>query len=166
MPEEHRYERRATNDEIPIKTYIDSELKAVRELLKVYIDDIHKVMDKYQDSTNQRFLDGERAVGTAFDAAKEAVIKSETGVEKRSDAVYVTIGKLQESLSVVMPRAEAEQRFAAQSEKVDFLKASRDTSEGQAKGSDVTIGKIYAAVGFAATLLGLIVLLANGVFGR
>ena len=35
---------------------------------------------------------------------------------------------------------------------------------GQTQGSDITIGKIYAAIGVVGAILGVIVLLANNVF--
>lgn len=38
------------------------------------------------------------------------------------------------------------------------------SQQGITKGSDITMSKIYAAIGVAAALLGILVLLSNGVF--
>jgi len=123
-------------------------------------------LNSFKAETDRRFGAQQKEVETAFNAAKEAVLKSELGVEKRSDAVYVTIAKLQDALALVMPRAEAEQRFSSLNEKIDELKSSRDTNEGRTTGGDITMTKIVTTIGVVGTILGIIVLLANNVFGK
>lgn len=121
-----------------------------------------KQLDDIRSENERRFIDQQKAVETAFNAAKEAVIKSEIGVEKRSDAVYVTIAKLQDALAAVMPRVEAEQRFGAMSDKVDELKTSRDTGAGKSTGLDAGWLKMVSAVGLVSTILGIIYLVSRG----
>lgn len=137
---------------------MSQEVVTLKEFLLKQLEDI-------RDENDRRFAAQEKAVETAFNAAKEAVIKSEIGVEKRSDAVYVTITKLQDALAAVMPRAEAEQRFAALADKIDELKASRDETTGGKKVSDLAMGKIYAfiaAVGvITSIIISMIVLISN-----
>lgn len=132
-------------------------IDTLRELLLLELDRIRAENDR-------RFASQEKAVETAFDAAKEAVIKSEIGVEKRSDAVYVTITKLQDALAVVMPRAESEQRYSTLVDKLTELNDRINTSSGQSQGSQITKGNIYAALAAVVGILGLIVLVANHSF--
>lgn len=129
----------------------------LKEFVEQQIADIRNESDR-------RFSAQEKAVETAFNAAKEAVIKSEIGVEKRSDSVYVTITKLQDALAAVMPRAEAEQRFTSLTEKVNEGASKTTRSEGSTQGSDKTVRSIVTAISVVGTILGILVLLATGVF--
>lgn len=143
-------------DDVTLREYVDRELENIRDIIV-----------KFQSTTDQRFLDSEKAVQTAFDAAKEAVIKSETGVEKRSDAVYVTISKLQEAFAAVMPRSETEQRFTSLNEKIDLnnktlvekvdsLATRFERNEGQGAGLKMGYGWIIAAIGALAAIVSIL----------
>lgn len=114
-----------------------------------------------RDENNQRFAAQEKNVETAFNAAKEAVIKSEIGVEKRSDAVYVTITKLQDALAAVMPRSEAEQRFGSLAEKIDSLKTSSDTVTGKSNGLNTGWSYLLGVAGLVSIVVGLVLALTN-----
>jgi len=156
------------------------------DTLKEYVDqrlaDNRETIDKNEAFNAERFAASRKAVDTAFEAAKEAVLKSEASVEKRSDAVYVTLIKLQESLAAVMPRVEAEQRFKALNdsktelkditttlasrrehdalvEKMNAFETRLTTTEGIHKGSDITMGKIYGAIAASVGLISIFIFL-------
>lgn len=123
------------------------------EALKEYFA---KQIEDLRNENNQRFVAQEKAVETAFNAAKEAVVKSEIGVEKRSDAVYVTITKLQDALSSVMPRAESEQRYTVLTEKIAEITNRTNTTEGKSSGSDKSWATVVTIIGIALGAIGLL----------
>lgn len=141
-------------DEVSLKEYLEALLAEHDKRNRQRFNAQEKTVSAALEATKQ-------AINKADEASKESITKSEIAVEKRSDAVYVTLSKLSDSLSAVMPRAEAEQRFAALSEKIDLLKSSNDMSTGE----QVNVGKIYAAVAAAGAVLAIIFLIANNVFG-
>lgn len=116
-----------------------------------------KQLDDMRAEYNQRFAAQQKEVETAFNAAKEAVIKSEIGVEKRSDAVYVTITKLQDALALVMPRAESEQRYATLVDKITEVANKVTTTEGRSSGFDKSWAIFLALAGLAGLVVGFIV---------
>lgn len=166
-----------TTDTLKAKT--EGDLSSLEKFMLQQIKDIRDDYDrrfKAQEADNdRRFAAQEKAVETAFaasqanikqtaDTAKEAVVKSELGVEKRSDAVYVTLSKLGDALAAVMPRAEAEERFKSLTEKLAEISDKVNNNESVDKGSQLTTGKMIAGLGVVATILGILVLLANNVF--
>jgi len=111
----------------------------------------------------QRFIDQDKAVQAALLAAKEAVLKAEVASEKRFESVNEFRGQLSDQTNTFMPRTEAEQRTSALAEKISDLTDRVNKAEGATKGSEVTIGKIYAAIGAVGAILAIIVLLASRV---
>jgi phosphopantetheinyl transferase (holo-ACP synthase) len=102
-------------------------------------------------------VSSEKAIAAAFDAAKEAVVKSEIAQEKRSDATFVTLGKLQDALATVMPRVETENRFAALSKEVAALTARINRNEGTAGGGDATSSRLIAVIAVVAAIAAVVV---------
>lgn len=121
-------------------------------------------VDTLKEYIEQRFTDQDKAVQAALLAAKEAVLKAETASEKRFESVNEFRGQLADQTATLIPRAEADTRFSALGEKVSDLTDRINKTDGAKVGSEVTIGKIYAAIGVVGAVLGIIVLLANGVF--
>lgn len=76
----------------------------------------------------QRFTAQEKAVAAALISAKEAVNKAEMATEKRFDASNAYRAQLSEQAATFMPRLEAEQRIAQNTEKIDNLAASTSHS--------------------------------------
>lgn len=140
----------------------------LKEKLETDIANLEKFMlqqvKDIRDDYNQRFDAQEKGILTAFDAAKEAVTKSEISVEKRGDAVYVSIAKLQGALADVMPRKEAEERFKSLTGSVAELRDKVKSAEGADRGAQLTTGKMITGLGVVLTILTIIVLLANNVF--
>jgi hypothetical protein len=131
------------------------------ESLKIYHD---QRIDSLRELVDQRFEGNEKALTAALNAAKEAVLKAEGASEKRFESVNEFRATLSDQTNTLMPRQEYTVQHRALEEKLTELTNRINMSEGQKQGSDVTIGKIYAAVGVVGAVLGIIVLLANGVF--
>lgn len=102
---DNRYEERFSAQQVAVQAALEAREKAVQAA----------------------FIASEKAIEAAFEASKEAIIKSEVGVEKRADAVYVTLDKLQTALAAVMPRSEAENRYAAQGQIINEFRKTHDT---------------------------------------
>ena len=111
----------------------------------------------------QRFTDQDKAVQAALLAAKEAVLKAEVASEKRFESVNEFRGQLSDQTATFIPRAEANTKFDALGEKVSELTDRMNTSHGERNGSEITIGKIYAAIAAVGVIIGILVLLVNGV---
>lgn len=68
------------------------------------------------------------SMSTALAAAREADDKASTANERRFDSVNEFRGQLNDVMSMMMPRAEADARFVALSEKLDAMQRTVDRS--------------------------------------
>jgi len=129
-------------------------------------------VDTLKQHYDQRFADSEtavsaalvsqeKAVAAALAAAKEAVAKAETASEKRFDAVNEFRQTLTDQTNTFLPRPEYNAQHKALEEKVDIVTKKMNLD----RGGEISMGKIYAAVGAVGAILGMTVLLANNVFG-
>jgi hypothetical protein len=73
------------------------------------------------------FISAEKAIAAAFESAKEAITKSEASVIKQTDATFVKIDKMQEMLSLVMPKDEVLSRFESITESQAEMRKAQDT---------------------------------------
>jgi HD superfamily phosphohydrolase len=98
-----------------------------------------------------------KALEAALAGTKEAIAKSEIAQEKKSDATYVSIVKLQEAMAQVMPRAEAENRFRTQdtnmAEVRDRLKALEAAGQGRTEQRTEFVPWLAAAIAFLGVLV-------------
>lgn len=109
-----------------------------------------------------------KALEAALAGTKEAIAKSEIAQEKKSDATYVSIVKLQEAMAQVMPRAEAENRFRAQestmAEMRDRLKTLEATKVGkveQRSELQMMVPWFLAVIALAGLVVTIIVAFGN-----
>lgn len=109
--------------------------------------------DTLKEYVEQRFIAAEKAIQIANEAS-----------EKRFDAVNEFRGQLGDQVRTFLPRAEYDARHETLENRVSELTNRINRSEGQDRGSEITMGKIYAAIGAAVGLISLIILLANGIF--
>jgi phosphopantetheinyl transferase (holo-ACP synthase) len=121
-------------------------------------------VDTLKEYIEQRFTDSDKAVQAALLAAKEAVLKAEVASEKRFESVNEFRGQLADQTNSLIPRAEADSRFNAIAEKVTALTDRINITDGRKAGSEVTIGKIYAAIGVVGVILGILVVVTNAIF--
>lgn len=110
-----------------------------------------------------------KALEAALAGTKEAIAKSEIAQEKKSDATYVSIVKLQEAMAQVMPRAEAENRFRAQegamAEMRDRLKTLEATKQGHVEQRSETQMMVPWVVAILS-LIGVAVAVAVALTGK
>lgn len=118
-------------------------------------------VDTLKEFIEQRITDQDKAVQAALIAAKEAVIKAETATEKRFESVNEFRAQLADQSNTLMPRQEYTVQHKALEDKLSDLNTRVNVAEAAKKGSEVTIGKIYAAIGVVGVVLGTVVLLAN-----
>lgn len=135
---------------------LDDAINDLAKTVKSYIESTQISQDKFEQSTADRFAAVNEFRRSLDDLGKSMQTKSEAAqfqatYTQRHDEVVKAISDLRSRLDVGNPAiGTIQQQLAA--------------SGGQRQGSDITIGKIYAAIGAAATVLGILVLLANGVF--
>ena len=119
-------------------------------------------VDTLKEHFEQRFQDSDKAVQAALQATKEAVLKAEVATEKRFESVNEFRAQLADQSSNLMPRSEYTVQHKALEDKISELTDRFNQSEGANKGSQITKGTMFAAIGALGTILGIVVLVANG----
>ena len=112
-----RYEERFTASQLAVAAAFEASEKAVAAAFK-----------GREDAVASAFEASEKAVQAAFDSADKAITKAEISIEKRADATYVALGELQRLLGALMPRAEAEGRFASSLDSLNEIRKTYDAS--------------------------------------
>jgi hypothetical protein len=104
----------------------------------------------------ERFRAQGEAVSTAMSAAEKAVLKAEAAADRRFEAVNEFRGALNDMVSTLMPRSEANQRFLALSEKVEQIMLRLEKNEGAGGGLRAGWGYILGAILAAGVIFGII----------
>lgn len=94
----------------------------------------------------QRFAAQEKAVASALQAAKEAVLKAEGAAERRFDAVNEFRAQLADQAATFIPRLEAEQRMSQQAERIVKLESRSDHQAGKAGGVSGLVAVIISGL--------------------
>lgn len=94
----------------------------------------------------------QRALEAALLAVKEEGRKTELAAEKRFDL----LNELRQGVAT-------KEQFEALEKVVQTIAARLDRSDGKTQGSEITMSKIYAAIGAVGAILGIIILVANKV---
>lgn len=129
-------------------------------------NEIHAVRKQIAESDRryeQRFDGQEKATNLALQSAKEAVTKAEAATEKRFESVNEFRAALADQSNTLLTRNEYSTNHQNVIDKIDDVAKRIAAIESQARGSQLTIGKIYAAIGALGAILTMIVLLANGI---
>ena len=100
----------------------------------------------------------EKAMQAALTAADRAVSKAETAAEKRFDSVNEFRGLVNDLISKLLPRAEAEVIIKSLDARLDLVTSL--VEQGRAEGSGVKQGWGYA-VGVTGLVLGLLGIVAG-----
>ena len=127
------------------------------ETLKEYMDQRFADNDK---AVQAALVSQEKLVAAALVAVKEENRKTELAQEKRFDSVNEFRNQQKDIINTFLPRLEYNAQHKALEEKVTTLTARMN----QDKGQEISMSKIYAAIGAVGAILGILVLLANGVF--
>lgn len=92
------------------------------------------------------------------------MLKAETATEKRFESVNEFRQQLGDQSNTFLPRPEYNAQHKALEDRVTDLTDRMNKNDGARKGSEVTMGKISAVIAAVGTILGILVLLANGIF--
>lgn len=118
-------------------------------------------VDTLKEYVEAMRVDDQKSVQAALLAHKEAVLKAENASEKRFESVNEFRGQLADQANTLMPRQEYIVHHKALEDRVTELTDRVTRTEGQSKGSQVTKSGIIAAIGVTATILGIIIIVAN-----
>lgn len=147
-----------------LKIYHDDKITATQAIAAAEIRRIDADIKQLNILLDERSITQEKAVAAALSATREAISKSETATEKRFESVNEFRQTLSDQNAGFLSRTEYEANHKALVSMVVALTDRFNISTGQKEGSDITMGKIYAAVGVVGAILGILVLLSNGIF--
>jgi hypothetical protein len=131
-----------------LRVYLESSLAAVEAMATQRFENADKAV-------LAALAAQEKAVQAALAAAEQAVGKSEVASEKRFDATNAFRGQLNDIITTLMPRAEAEQRISTNADKIDELAARVDKIEGRSGGMSASWSVLIAALGAIGVLVAI-----------
>jgi hypothetical protein len=135
---------------------LDRRHEALYETLRDSIDARLRDADlRYQ----QRFDAQTSALDAALAAQKEAVQTANAAAEKRFESINEFRQQLADQAATFMPRAEAEQRSRALTEKIDLLHSSAIQLQGRAAGLNSGWVYLLGAVAAIGTIISLVIAL-------
>jgi hypothetical protein len=85
---------------------------------------LQRLMDERDRRYEERFVAMDEKTSLALAASEKAVVKAEMATEKRFDSVNEFRDTLRDQASQLLPRAEADSKFAAVNEKFEDIKKS------------------------------------------
>jgi len=112
-------------------------------------------VDTLKEYFESLLAEKDKALNAALIAVKEENRKTEVSAEKRFDL----LNELRQGVAT-------KEQMDALEKIVQVLSDRLNTSDGAAKGSQLTKGGIYAAIAAVGTILAIIVLLANGILSK
>lgn len=131
----------------------------LKEHLESVISDLRQIMDERDRRYESRFTAMDEKTGLALTSSKEAVAKAETATEKRFDAVNEFRGTLSDQATNLMPRGEANAKFAALEEKFSALRDDVTRGAGAGLGGkavkDESRANLALMVSMVAGVVGL-----------
>lgn len=147
-----------------LKVYHDDKINAVEKVAAAETKRIDSDIQQLNILLDERSVNQEKGVHAALEATKEAIAKSDAATEKRFESVNEFRRTLSDQTNTFLPRAEYIASHKPLEDKIIELTNRLNIMSGQKEGSELTIGKIYAAIGVVGAILGIIILLSNGVF--
>jgi len=112
--------------------------------------------DKFEATVQRDAVKQNEFRGSLDDLSKSMATKTEMGAAlKNIDDKFAEHGK---------QLSDLRSRLDVGNPAIGTIQQQLAVSSGRQSGSDVTIGKIYAAIGAVGAILGVLVLLSNGVF--
>jgi len=117
------------------------------------------------EAVSTAMVAAEKAVAAALSAADRAVLKAEGSTEKRFEAVNEFRASLNDMMTRLIPRAEADQRFAAVVEKIDVMQRLLDKAEGMGSGQKDAATDKRQTNTLVLQAVGITIALVVGLFG-
>jgi hypothetical protein len=129
---------------------------SLRELSAEF-DGFIELMKERDRRYEDRFKAQDEKTTLALTASKEAIGKAESATEKRFDAVNEFRGTLSDQAARLLPRAEADSRFANYDEKIaNQQKDIQNLRESRSEGGGRQLSREYIT-GIGLTIAGLII---------
>lgn len=135
--------RSASSDDIPIRDYVDAMLGEV---------------DKRNE---QRFQAQEKAMGAALAAADKATAIQESNAEKWRASANEWRGAMSDRDRELPSRREVDAAVTALDGRLRLLEDLAKAAQGRNEGIGLSTGVMVGAITLAATVIGIVVVLAN-----
>jgi hypothetical protein len=149
-------ERRYTELIVANDRRYSDEAKAVRELI-VAADLRYEQRFRAQETSRTELASlQDKAVAAALAAAKEAVNKAETAIERRLENTNEWRETFSDRDRMLMPRGEAEVALAGLREKIDALTISHREHKSNEAGTAAGWSKAIGVVGLVALIVSII----------
>ena len=120
------------------------------------VANLRTLMDERDRRYEERFKAMDEKTGLALTSSEKAVAKAETATEKRFDAVNEFRGQLKDQAATLMPRAEADAKFASMNKEIEELKKSANTAQGRSGGFNAAWGIALSLAVIGISLIGLL----------
>ena len=146
--------QRNADDIVSLREYVEAML--VQSDLRY-----QQRFDAQTIAVNAAMSAAEKAINTALLASEKAVLKAETASERRFESVNEFRGSLNDMVSTLIPRKEADERFKALAEKLDALQGRIDKNEGSGAGMRQGWGLLIGAIGMLAALGSIVVMVSQ-----
>jgi hypothetical protein len=157
----------------------DSASIDLRDYFEARLTELHRLIVAGDERLGSEFRIVREASDKAIDKAQEAADKqlefhnNLIRQMERKDALYATaleVRALERTISgsakESLPREVAETKFEAVNERLAILEAANRYDEGRQKGVGLSAGVLVGALTALATIIGIIVVLANVVTGK
>jgi tetrahydromethanopterin S-methyltransferase subunit G len=152
------YDRKAEVRFNSIDKRLEDVTQTIKELLQTTVMNTKEVLETATNHTRDALasanasiaamgINVETRVNMALAASKEAILKAETAVEKRFDALNEFRAQSAEQQATFVRKAEVDIRFDALEKKLDAAVAMLQHSKGKEVGSSTVWGIVIAVCG-------------------
>lgn len=139
--------RSASSDDIPIRDYVDA------------------VNAEKEKALHAALLSQEKAVNAALMASDKAITKAEANAEKWRENANEWRGAMSDRDRELPSRREVEGTVAALEARLRLLEDALKNAQGRTEGINLSAGVIVGAITLTATVLGIVIVLANVLTG-
>lgn len=130
--------------------------KAVEHLRDVINQNDRRYQERHEAS-QQAIVAGSKSVearvAAAFEASEKAISVAAIAIEKKADATYVSLGQLQNRLTELLPKGEADQRFIALEASNAELRERVKGLEALKQGGKEAFSNVQMFAGIVLTLI-------------
>lgn len=153
-------ERAAAADKAVDKALASAE-KAVDQRASTLDREFHEHLEQVRHENALAFVNSDKAVQAALMSQKEAVTKAEAASEKRFEAVNEFRAQLNDQARTFVARPEHDAEMKHLGGLLSTLTDRVNVKEGKGAGIQASWGILIAGAGLIATVLGIVIILAN-----